>query len=386
VIIARYLTKEIGHTLLAVTIILLFVFMCNQFVRYLSFVASGKYAAWVLIHIVLLQVPVLLGLLLPLGLFLGIMLGFGRLYAESEMTVLYACGFSTRQLTAITMGFACLIMIVVAILSLWVKPIMSLRSKELLSVAKSGNVLETIVPGRFQVTNNGQRVYYVEKLSHDRKRMKNVFMAQTSVEKPAPNTSAGGSKNVQAKPRTLWTVVLAKKGNESVNKDNGQTYVVTHNGKIYKGAPGDADFRIVDYQDYGIRTTQALATVGADVETAPTWELLYLLGTSKKAMAELQWRLSVPLSVLLLAFLAVPLSRLKPRQSKFTKILPAAIVYIVYANLMFVGREWVESGAVPAWLGMWWIHGLVFLFALWLMWRQRRQSPRRFRRRVAKNL
>ena len=108
-IIARYLSREVTRTMLAVTLILLFIFMCNEFVRYLSYVAKGKYAIWVLLHIVLLQVPILLGLLLPLGLYLGILLGYGRMYADSEMTVLSACGFGEKQLLKATMVFALLV-------------------------------------------------------------------------------------------------------------------------------------------------------------------------------------------------------------------------------------------------------------------------------------
>src|SRR3990167_6084438 len=104
-IIARYLIREILQALVAVTIILLFIFSCNIFVRYLSLVADGKYPAWILTDILLFQLPVLLGLLLPLGLYLGILLGFGRMYADNEMTVLSACGFSQKQLLHVTLFF-----------------------------------------------------------------------------------------------------------------------------------------------------------------------------------------------------------------------------------------------------------------------------------------
>ena len=89
-IISRYLLKEVLASLLAVTIVLLLIFLSNQLVRYLSYAASGKIAAHLVVQLMGFEIPYLLALLLPLGLYLGIILAFGRLYADSEMAVLNA--------------------------------------------------------------------------------------------------------------------------------------------------------------------------------------------------------------------------------------------------------------------------------------------------------
>ena len=85
--------------------------------------------------------------------------------------------------------------------------------------------------------------------------------------------------------------------------------------------------------------------------------------------AELQWRLSIPLMVFTLTLVAVPLSRVNPRSGKFAKLLPAVIIYIFYANFMFIARNATASGKIPLWIGMWWIHLLVVFFGLLLIWR-----------------
>jgi lipopolysaccharide export system permease protein len=88
-----------------------------------------------------------------------------------------------------------------------------------------------------------------------------------------------------------------------------------------------------------------------------------------KKAAELQWRFSVPLMLLTLTLVAVPLSRVNPRSGKYAKLLPAIVVYIIYANFMFVARDWVASGKIPPWLGMWWLHIAVALLGLFLIYR-----------------
>lgn len=364
-IIARYLIREILQTLVAVTVILLFIFSCNEFVRYLSYVADGKYPAWVLANIVLLQIPILLGLLLPLGLYLGVLLGYGRLYADSEMTVLFACGFTRAHLIKITLFFAVCVMVVVAMLTIWVQPIMTLRSRQLLSDATTSGALQTVSSGRFQSINNGRRVFYVESISNDKKKLGNVFVAQRmradaklGDDKPQPNN---------AKAEEAWGVLYAS-GGYQYNAPDGNRYIVMTDGRLYKGFPGLRNFEIAQYSAYGIRTTTIPDTGWTtSVDTLPTTKLAVLANKNSAFMAELQWRLSAPLSVILLAIVALPLSRLNPRQGKFARILPAVLLYIIYANLMFVGRSWLTEGKTPVWLGLWWIHLLFLVLSVFII-------------------
>lgn len=355
-IIVRYLTKEIFRTMVAVTIILLFIFMCNMFVKYLGYVASGKYASWVLLKIVILQVPILLALLLPLGLYLGILLGYGRLYSDSEMTVLSACGFSEKQLLKITFSFSVLIAIFVAILSLWLQPIVTMRSDQVLAQAQGASIIQTILPKRFQSENHGQHVYYVDKVSRNRQHMDDIFML----------SKAKKQSNKMAQPK--WNVMFAKTATQLLNKKNSNQYLVMENGHIYKGVPGQAAFQIIHFQSYGLRTTDMpLIDSSAQVDTMSTPTLIEAAWFSPKAAAELEWRISVPLSVFILVLLGLPLSHINPRQSKFAKIIPAAIIYIVYANMLFMTREWVSNGHLSPWIGMWWVHLAALFLALWLM-------------------
>src|SRR3989339_1603867 len=102
-LIFRYISKEIYSGMLATTLVLLLIFMLNQLVHYLNQAATGEITTRALFQIMSLQVPLLLGYLLPLGLYIGIFIALGRMYADQEMTVLASCGFSSTRLLSMVM-------------------------------------------------------------------------------------------------------------------------------------------------------------------------------------------------------------------------------------------------------------------------------------------
>jgi lipopolysaccharide export system permease protein len=81
----------------------------------------------------------------------------------------------------------------------------------------------------------------------------------------------------------------------------------------------------------------------------------------------LNWRLGVPLSTLILAILAVPLSRSQPRQGRYGRIAVGLLVFIIYFNLLSAGKAWLEQGTVPTVFGMWWVHALMLMLASGLL-------------------
>lgn len=363
--IARYLTREVAVTMTAVTLILLFIFMCNNLVRYLGMVARGKYAFWVLIHLVLLQIPITLGLLLPLGLYIGVLLAYGRLYVDSEMTVLFACGFSRRQLLAANMSLAFVVMLVTAFFSCFLQPALNLRIHQVLAEAQSGSVIETLMPGRFQSVSEGgggERVYYVKKVSRGHKHVQEVFSADRK-----------GGKD------SHWEIIVASKGEDKYMPQTNSDYFQMTDGAIYKGVPGQKNFQVINYKTYGLRVDQdPLKGFTVDPNLMSMSQLIVASKFQLKALSELEWRLSVPIAVLLLSFLALPLSRIRPRQGRYAKFLPAILIFIVYFNFLMLARGWITSGLLPPWVGLWGVHCVVFLFALllyrskgsWQIWKK----------------
>ncbi len=349
-IIPRYLTREVINTLLAVTLVLLVAFLCQQVVRYLNYVAIGKIPTNVLLQLVSYETPYLLAILLPLGLYLGILLAYGRLYADNEMAILQMCGFNQHQLLRLTGMIALVIGAIVLFLMLVVNPWVSAKRQQVMSSDEATiHLVQTLIPGRFQVSPDGRHVMYVEKLSRDRSRAENVFLAQ---EKRDTTDSA---------EQNSWALVLANEGYQVKDKESQDPFFVTADGYRYEGTPGQNAYKIVQFKKYWVRIPQnEVRPTHEEDETLSTSQLWHDYETPNRA-AEFQWRFSMPLSTFLLALLAVSLSAVRPRQGRYMMLLPAVLVYIVYFNLLIIARRWVEQGTVPIFIGMWWVHGLLLL-------------------------
>lgn len=361
-IIFRYLTRQLLISMTAVAGILLLIFMSGRFIKYLAEAAAGELAPDVLFAIIGYRLPSFLELILPLALFIGILLAYGRMYLESEMTVLKACGMSDGQLIKLTMGSALVVMVIVAVMSLYLSPWGIQQVERIFDEQSKMTEFELLAPGRFQPLKSGERVTYTEGLSSDKREMQNVFIAEKG--------RAGGSPSV----------VFAKTGTQLVNPQTGERFIVLHDGARYQGHPGSLDFRVLEFEEYGVKISEPTAERRrVKDEAIPTLELMK--SENPKYLALLQWRLSIPLIVPIVALLAIPLSRVNPRQGRFFHLLPAMGIYIAYLGLLIASRNMLEKGTIPFWLGLWWVHILFFCIAMALQFGGRILHSRRMRRR-----
>lgn len=346
VIVFRYLSREVLLTLTAVSGVLLLIIMSGRFIKYLAQAAAGQLDPGVLFLIMGYRLPGFVVLILPLGMFLGILLAYGRMYLDSEMTVLSANGFSARRVLWYTQGSALLVAAIVAILSLWMAPAGVLKTQQLFNQQAAMTEFDTLAAGRFQSLGSGQRVTYAGGLSEDRTQLQDLFITER----------AGGVGD----PRV--GVLVSETGRQQMNAD-GSRYLVLYNGYRYDGTPGSADFRVISYDTYGVLLPKPeIATEVTDHEAIPT---LALFGRSDVDLqAELQWRLALPLLVFVVAFFAVPLARVNPRQGRFLKLLPAVMLYMAYLALLISARGWMESGKIPPALGLWWVHILFLMIGV----------------------
>ena len=165
------------------------------------------------------------------------------------------------------------------------------------------------------------------------------------------------------------TVLVAASGRQEIQAD-GSRYLILENGYRYDGEPGEADYRAVQYDTYGVLLAKPEVVIEAsERESMPTRELLG--SDDPRLQAELQWRLSIPLLVFVVTLLAVPLSRVNPRQGRFLKLLPAIFLYMAYLGLLIAARGALDKGKLPAGLGLWWVHGIFLAIGLLLLyWEQ----------------
>jgi lipopolysaccharide export system permease protein len=354
VIVFRYLAKEVFITLLSLIAILLLIFLSNQFVQYLNRAASGNIPGVIIMKLMMLELPNLLGLLLPLGFYMALLLAYGRLYAESEMTILQACGYGPKQLLKHSLIMASFIAIFVGMLMIWMSPLIAVERAKLLRSTGIQTLIQTIMPGRFHAINGGQQVFYVQAMSRDHSKAEQVFLAKKSIRED----------------KVQWDVLWAEKAYAETDPKTFEEYIVLHDGKEYQGVPGHANYQVVQFVDSKARLPHpTIRSLNDDLRTARTSSLWPLNNPDRQKAAELQWRLSIPLMVVALTFVALPMSRVSPRSGKFAKLFPAILIYILYANGMFVVRDAVAAGKIPLWIGMWWIHLLVAALGVFFIWR-----------------
>lgn len=352
-LIFRYLAKEVFITLVALTTILMLIFMSNQFVRYLSRAASGQIPLTIIMKLMMLELPNLMGLLLPLGFYVALLIAYGRLYADSEMTVLQACGYGPNQLIKHSYVMAAVVSAIVLFIMIWASPVIATERARLLRTSGIQTMIQTVVPGRFTAVGKGQEVFYVESMTRDHTQAQHIFLA----------------RNLMKDNKTQWQILWANEAYAETDPETQEDYLILRKGSEYEGIPGQADYQVANFDEYKARLPHPKVFINNDIRTAKTRDLL--VDNDIRKTAELQWRISVPLMVLTLTLVAVPLSRVNPRSGKFAKLLPAILLYILYANFMFIARDWMIVGKLPAWLGMWWIHLVVLALGMFLVWRNR---------------
>ncbi len=357
-LIFRYFCKEIFSALIALTIIILLIFLSNQLVQYLGRAASGQLPGMVVLQLMALEVPNLLCLLLPLGFYVALLIAYGRLYAENEMVVLFAAGFSEWRLMAYTFVIASFVAALVTYLTFWVNPGIYHGRAKLIRNQGVETLIKTIMPERFRAINAGKQVFYVKDMSRSHTQANDIFFAE----------------QVPGKEHGEWKIMWAESGKTRFNVKTNQTSLVLEHGRIYEGSPGKSNYKVYQFAQLESAIPMPNITVSDDVRTLNNRELFPVHNKDLERVAELQWRLSIPIMVFVLTFLALPLSKVNSRQGKYARLIPALLLYILYANFMFMGRDWLVQGSVPWWLGLWWLHGTFLLIALMLIVWQRKHK------------
>ncbi|MBX2807657.1 MAG: LPS export ABC transporter permease LptF [Cellvibrionaceae bacterium] len=365
-IILRYLSRELLVTALAVTAVLIVIVTSSDFIRYLAQAESGKVDPSVLSTLMLFRLPSFLELIIPIAFFIAILMAYGRLYAEHEMTVLFACGISRRQLVASTYVTGLLLALITAVISLWLAPLGLQQSEWIIEQQKNRNDLASLQPGRFQSVAKGRVVSYAEALAEDQQSLHSVFMASVGV---------FADQDV--------FVIRATAAEPIEHPDYRQAYLLLKDGIRYQGRPGEADYRVTSF-DHLAQHIAPPAVIALNTQKVNLRPTMSLLNTGKLAdIASLQWRLSAPLLVLVVTLLGVALSHTTPRRGRYVMLFPSFLLYMVYVVMLNAARSAIERGALNPSLGLWSVHCVFFVVALVLFALRDRSWLRLFTRRAA---
>jgi lipopolysaccharide export system permease protein len=347
-ILSRYVLRETAQTWVVVTMVLLLILLTNTFAQVLGDAASDKLPKDAVFHVMLLTSLQYLTILIPVGLFLSIMLALGRLYRDSEMAALMACGIGPGALYRPLSLLAALLAALVGWLALDISPGAIHEIQVIAEETKKRLDLRVLEAGRFISLGEADAVMYAETIS------------------PA---GVLGNVFVQRNLGPEVEVVVAKRAWQSASEDDNVKVLTFADGRRYKGQPGEREFEIVTFREHGI--PYALPEAGPiplKPESRPLADLVR--SGDPELTAELQWRISVPLATLVLTLIAVPLSRSRPRQGRYGGLAAGVLVYIIYVDLLAAGKVWVEREQVPAIVGIWWVHLLFVAVGAILLARQ----------------
>lgn len=366
-IISRYLLTEVAKTQLAVFFVLMTIFISQKFVSILGDASEGGIPGNLVMIFIGLQIPELAGMMMPLSFFLGVLLAYGRVYADSEMSVLHACGVSEWYVIRITLILGLITAIVTAVFTLYLSPMAAEYEYQVKEKIAADSGLSSLIAGRFQKTGNDKAVVFVHDKPRGSNELSKVFVAQI------PDVEKGQGEVINA------SIVYAEKG--LVTEDsNGAQHLTMTNGSRYQSDANSEHFQKVEFGEYNIEIQEQKVEQKRRKLSAIATEELWKDG-SPESHAMIQWRLSFPLTCLILTLIAVPLSVVNPRQGKFAKMLPALLLFLAYFLLLTAMRSAVEGEKIPALVGLWPIHIAALLLGMSLIMQQR-TSGRRIKAKV----
>jgi lipopolysaccharide export system permease protein len=340
-ILGRYILREVVTASVVVTAVLLVILLANQVAVVLERAAVNQFPRAVVFQLIGLGALQNLSILVPVGLLLGVVLAFGRLYHDSEMAAALACGVRPANIYTPVTLLALVVTGAMAWLTLSLSPEATSRALSLRNAAVRAGQFAPIAPGKFR-TFGGSAVVYAEVVNHDGT-LGNVFVEHNQ----GPKVE----------------VAIAERARHAVTTD-GMTHTITlYDGERFEGVPGSPQFRIVRFAEHVVPVqVPALSGVVKNLDSEPTRALLRSRDPEQRA--ELHWRIALPSMCLVLTLLAVPLARLRPRQGRYARVWLAIVIYFVYSNLVSAGKVWLARGTIAQWLGLWWTHAAVILLVL----------------------
>ena len=350
--IAKYIMRNLVAYFCVITFIIGLVVFGNQFVltvqesidRGIPFQELMPLISFNMIR----DVPVIL----VLSIFLAVIITISQLYKNSEAIVMNSIGFGDKAFLSVIKPLAIILFLFVLFLTAYAVPWAKQQKSVAEEETKNASEFSFITEGRFESFKKGDIVFYAsESTSIDVdgvQNMEEIFIYASENGNPV--------------------IVLASDATKYIDPKSKSIYLRLRDGVRYQGLPSSENINILNFDSYDLEIVsgevqKSIATF-TEIEEKTTLDLLKQGGLL--AIAELQWRLSLPLSILILVVFAVYLGKTSPRGGKGINILIGIFVFMLYNNGLLVAKSSIENGLLSPIIGMWGIHLIAILFLMLL--------------------
>jgi lipopolysaccharide export system permease protein len=358
VILDRYIIREISKPAVTLCTALMGIFGCYMAVRYLEDSVQGQLPGSTVILLILLRITIALEVLLPTTLYLAVMIAFGRLYRDAEMTGMFASGIRMSRVLRPVVFVAVTAGVLVACFSLYIRPWAWNQFFLLKARAKANFDMTRMKSGNFYEIDDGKTVIFADTVDNRANQAQQVFM--------------------QLLRNGKMQIVYAKGASQRPQDGTTEPLLELQNGRLYEFSDTEKEGKVLQFGKLEMPLVSK--------ETVPLEQKVKALSSDQlmesgklDEIAELQWRLTAPFSTILLALLGVPLSRTSPRQGKYAKVPLGILVFAVYYNLSAMTKKWVAQGVVGSIPGIWWTQALLACLLLVLLWKPSLPFRRRIR-------
>ncbi|QCP48565.1 LPS export ABC transporter permease LptF [Trinickia violacea] len=351
-IFERSLQRELAYTAGAVFMVLLTIFLTTLMIRIVGFAASGEVDPKDVVVLIGLQIIGYLAVMLVVTLFVSILFVLTRWYRDSEMVVWLASGVSLVRFIKPIATFSAPIILLVAFFAYVGWPWSNAQSKLIRERFQQRDEVSLLAAGQFRESPASHRVFFIEKMTPDQSRVENVFVTSTE----------NGKVNV----------VVSNRGHTETMK-NGDRFVVLDNGRRYDGEPGKPDFRIMEFERYGVKITST-PVVNQQTTRGMSTPALFRHPNPDK-LAEFAWRTGLPLMAINLMLLGIPLAYQNPRRGRTINLVMAVLIFFTYSNLLNIVQSYIEQGKLSFAVGLVGLHIVIAALVVFLFWLRVRNRP-----------
>lgn len=343
-VLDKMITQDLLKTVMAVLSVLVIIIVSRKFIKVLAQAIEGNISNEIVLSLLGLKIVIAIGAFLPVAIFMAILMVIGRMYRDQEMAAIASAGGGIFTIYRAVFLLIFPLSLMAAGFSMIATPWAETKMVQLMLEDQKQADIKGISAGRFSEYSDGELVFYTEDITENG-RMQNIF--------------------VQNRKEENLAIVNAKYGR--IKHLSGGLYLLLEQGRRVQGVPGTKNFIIEEFDEYAVRIEKKETQLRERRDGMPTallWPSNNLLD-----IAEMQSRLSIPLSTLFLSFLAVPLAKVSPRGGVYGSLIVAFAIYFVYGNLAKISHSWVVNEVIPASVGYFGVYLLLLVLAGFLLLR-----------------